>query len=139
MPARKADALHSHHQRSFLLEQMGTDIEIHSQTKYKMRNLGTLSHKREVSFKSFLLELRTPCRRGMGNVLARVDGRYQENTTLNQQDGPCMNSQRLGQHAQNLQVLGVYIIASTLLLLSRSLSLVSLIRISLLLVYFALF
>ncbi|XP_076408257.1 small EDRK-rich factor 1 isoform X1 [Peromyscus maniculatus bairdii] len=47
----------SHYQRSFLLQQMRTD-ETHSQTLLRVRDLGPLSPKRDVSTKALPSELK---------------------------------------------------------------------------------
>lgn len=53
-------ALFSHHRRSFLLYQTGTDAEIHSQTLCRVRDLGTLSPKGDGSM--------NPSSQGSGNL-----------------------------------------------------------------------
>jgi hypothetical protein len=54
-------ALLSHHQRSFLLQQIETNTETHSQTSCRVRDLGTLSSKQEVLIRSFPSGLEEPC------------------------------------------------------------------------------
>ena len=43
--------LFGYHQRSFLLQEIGTNTETHSQTLFmqRVRDLGTLNHKQDVS------------------------------------------------------------------------------------------
>jgi hypothetical protein len=51
----------SHHQRSFLLQQAGTDTETHSQALLqRMRNLEKLNSNCDVFMKSFASRLKEP-------------------------------------------------------------------------------
>jgi hypothetical protein len=81
---------------------MGTNTETHSQTMCRKRDLGTLSHKQDVSFK--IPFLRAPARRGgRKSVKAKGDGGHQENKALYINSiNAHLNSQRLRQHAQGL-------------------------------------
>lgn len=58
-------ALLRHHQRSFLFKQTGTEAETSQWSKLqRVKDLGTLHPKRDVSIKPFPSELREPRRRG---------------------------------------------------------------------------
>jgi hypothetical protein len=63
-------ALLSYHQRSFLLKQMRTNTETHSQTLCKVRYLGTVNPAWDISIKSFPLGLNEPLERGGGKNMA---------------------------------------------------------------------
>jgi hypothetical protein len=70
-------------QRNFLLEQMETNIETHSQKLVRVRALGALRHRWDVSIKSTPTEPRETCGRvGTKDVRAKEGRRHQENKAL---------------------------------------------------------
>jgi hypothetical protein len=71
----------SHHQKSFLLQQIGTNTETYSQTLTQRENFETLSHTQDIVIKSLISCVRKPCGRGGGKGMrARRDGEHQENS-----------------------------------------------------------
>lgn len=70
-PGKQVSALHSHWQRSCLMQRMGTNTETYLQadSMQRVRDLGTLGPKWDVSIKSFPSGLRKPCgKEGRKNV-----------------------------------------------------------------------
>lgn len=85
-------------QRSFLLQKLGTDMDTHSQTTGRARDLEKLSPKWNVSIRSSPQCLRLLSKRGRG------DGRHQGSKALSvTMIKAAKNSQSLRQHAQGLQ------------------------------------
>jgi hypothetical protein len=95
-------ALLSHHQKSFLLQQMITNTETHSQTCRDWRDLRTLSPKWNVSFKSLPSGLKKPCRSGdCKSVRARKESTKKTRPSKSRWSKHIL-IRRLGPHTQGL-------------------------------------
>lgn len=83
-PGKQVSALHSHWQRSCLMQRMGTNTETYLQadSMQRVRDLGTLSPKWDSSIKSLPLD-RKPCVRGSRkSVSTRGRGEQQVSKTI---------------------------------------------------------